>query len=131
MNTQKKVFEKLFSNEKVELSSQKYEFAKKATSILSEIKKADDTLRKAESKINSIYLTYKKAYNEFQSAVDSSVNSANLAEKDLLAIMDGLTALGLNSSDAKNIDGFSEAADLQTKIKQMAPGFKSLYPKPE
>lgn len=131
MNTQKKVFEKLFSDEKVELSSQKYEFAKKATSILSEIKKADDTLRKAESKIESIYLTYKKAYNEFQSAVDSSVSSANLAEKDLLAIMDGLTALGLNSSDAKNIDGFSEAADLQTKIKQMAPGFKSLYPKPE
>jgi len=131
MSTEKKVFEKLFSSEKVELASQKYEFAKKATSILSDIKKADDTLRKAESKIESIYLTYKKAYNEFQSAVDSSVNSANLAEKDLLAIMDGLTALGLSASDAKNIEGFSAAADLQTKIKQMAPGFKSLYPKPE
>lgn len=131
MNTNKKVFDKLFSNEKVELSSQKYEFAKKATSILSEIKKADDTLRKAESKIDSIYLTYKKAYNEFQVAIDSSVNSANLAEKDLLAIMDGLTALGLSASDAKKIDGFSEAADLQTRIKQMAPSAKGLYPKPE
>jgi len=131
MNTEKKVFEKLFSGEKVELASQKYEFAKKATSILSDIKKADDTLRKAESKIESIYLTYKKAYSEFQVAIDSSVSSANIAEKDLLAIMDGLTALGLSASDAKNIEGFSAAADLQTKIKQMAPGFKSLYPKPE
>lgn len=131
MNTENKVFNKLFSNEKVELSSQKYEFAKKATSILSEIKKADDTLRKAESKIDSIYLTYKKAYSEFQAAIDSSVSSANLAEKDLLAIMDGLTALGLSASDAKKIDGFSEAADLQTRIKQMAPSAKGLYPKPE
>ena len=29
MNTDKKVFEKLFSEEKTELASQKYEFAKK------------------------------------------------------------------------------------------------------
>lgn len=130
MNTDKKVFEKLFSADKTELSSQKYEFAKKATAILAEIKKADDSLRKAEAKIESIYLSYKKAYNDFQLAIDSSVSSANNTEKDLLAIMDGLTSLGLDSKEAQKIDGFSEAADLQTKIKQMAPNARNLYPKP-
>lgn len=131
MNTQKQVFNKLFSSEKVELSSQKYEFAKKATSILSEIKKADDTLRKAESKIESIYLSYKKAYSEFQSAIDVAVKSADVADKDLLAIMDGLTALGLDSKEAQKIDGFLPAADLALKIKQMAPNARKLYVKPE
>lgn len=130
MNTQKKVFEKLFSNEKVELASQKYEFAKKAPQILSEIKKVDDNLKKAEAKIEAIYLSYKKAYGEFQSAIDSSVNSANSAEKDLLAIMNGLSALGVESKEALKIEGFEAAADLQTKIKQLAPSLKSLYPKP-
>lgn len=131
MNTEKQVFNKLFSEEKVELSSQKYEFAKKATSILSDIKKADDTLRKAESKIESIYLTYKKAYSEFQSAIDIAVKSSDIAEKDLLAIMDGLTALGLDSKEAQKIEGFSAAADLSTRIKQMAPNARKLYVKPE
>lgn len=130
MNIEKKVFGKLFQEEKIELSSQKFEFAKKATAILSEIKKADDSLRKNESKIESIYLSYKKAYGEFQSAIDSAVNSANQSEKDLLAIMDGLTALGLDASDAKKIEGFSDAADLATKIQQIAPNARNLYPKP-
>jgi hypothetical protein len=130
MNTDKKVFEKLFSGEKVELASQKYEFAKKATAILSDIKKADDTLRKAEAKIEAIYLTYKKAYTEFLGAIDMAVRASDLSEKDLLAIMDGLTALGLDAKDAQKIEGFTAAADLGTKIKQMAPSARNLYPKP-
>ena len=130
MNTSKKVFEKLFSNDKVELASQKYEFAKKPAQVLADMKKVDDNLRKAEAKIESIYLTYKKAYTDFLSAIDLSVKASDSSENELLATMNGLSALGLDSKEAQKIEGFTAAADLITKIKQMAPNAKNLYPKP-
>ncbi len=45
MNTENKVFNKLFSSEKIELESQKYEFA--FPDIKGEINKADDLYNKA------------------------------------------------------------------------------------
>jgi hypothetical protein len=130
MNTENKVFNKLFKSEKVELESQKYEFAKKPAQVLADMKKVDDNLRKAEAKIESIYLTYKKAYTDFLSAIDLSVKASDSSEDELLATMNGLTALGLDSKEAQKIEGFRAAADLITKIKQMAPNAKNLYPKP-
>jgi len=130
MNTEKKVFNKLFKSEKVELESQKYEFAKKPAQVLADMKKVDDNLRKAEAKIDSIYLTYKKAYTDFLSAIDLSVKASDSSENELLATMNGLSALGLDSKEAQKIEGFTAAADLITKIKQMAPNAKNLYPKP-
>jgi len=130
MQTEKLVFEKLFGTNKVELTSQRIELAKKPISILSDVKKVDDTLRKNEAKIEAIYLSYKKAYNEFQLAIDSALNSVNSSEKDLLVVMDGLTALGLDAKEAQKIEGFTAASDLINKIQQMAPNAKNLYPKP-
>ena len=131
MSIESKVFEKLFTPDKLELASQRIELAKKPISILAEVKKADDTLRKNEAKIESIYLSYKKAYNEFQLALNSALNSVNSSEKDLLAVMDGITALGLDAKEAQKIEGFTAASDLINKIQQMIPSFRNLYVKPE
>ena len=48
MNTQKKVFEKLFSNEKVEMASQSYEFA-----LADDIKAAAAAMADGETKIKA------------------------------------------------------------------------------
>jgi hypothetical protein len=138
MQTERKVFEKLFSPDKVELESQrieleskKYEFAKKAPQILADVKKANDILLKAEQKIESSYLSYKKAYADFQIILKVVQDSSQLAEKDLISIMDALQALGMSPSEAQKIDGFASASDLVTKLNVLVPSFKNLYVKPE
>jgi hypothetical protein len=132
MNTDKKVFNKLFSAKKVELESQKYEFAlKKAPQILADMKKIDDLLLKSEAKIDSSYLAYKKAYSDFQTSINTIEGSANNAEIELVAIMGTLQSLGMNPNEAQKIDGFKAAADLVTKIQQLAPKLRTLYIKPQ
>jgi len=131
MNTQKRVFNKLFSSEKVELASEKFEFAKKAPQILADAKKANDILLKSEEKINQAYLSYKKAWGDFQIVLKVVEDASNLAEKDLKDIMDSLQALGMNPNEAQKIEGFKPAADLALKIQQLVPNFKKLYTKLE
>ena len=138
MSIESKVFEKLFSSDKVELASQKveleskkYEFAKKAPQILVDVKKANDILLKAEQKIESSYLSYKKAYADFQIILKVVQDASEFAEKDLINIMDALQALGMSPSEAQKIDGFGAASDLVTKLNVLVPSFKNLYVKPE
>ena len=128
MSEQKVVFNKLFKKE--QLASQKVELAKKAPAILSEIKKIDDNLMKSESKIDSVFLAYKKAYADFQDVLSSAESAANNSERDLVSIMDAAQELGLNPNDAMKIDGFKEAADLVSKIQTLVPKLKTLYQKP-
>ena len=127
MSTLKSVGNKLF---KTELANHKIELAKKAPAILSEIKKIDDNLIKSESKIDSVFLAYKKAYADFQDVLNSAENAANNSERDLVSIMDSAQELGLNPNDAMKIDGFKEAADLVSKIQTLVPKLKTLYQKP-
>jgi polyphosphate kinase 2 (PPK2 family) len=129
MNTQKKVFEKLFSNEKVEMASQKYEFAKKPSQILSEVKKIDDLLAKASLKMGAADKAYRAEYANFQGILDQVASGADSSEKDLLAIMDAITAIGGDSKSAQGIDGFKPAADLVTRLKDLVPKFRKLYTK--
>ena len=138
MSIESKVFEKLFTadklelaSQKVELESKKYEFAKKAPQILVDVKKANDILLKAEQKIESSYLSYKKAYADFQIILKVVQDASEFAEKDLINIMDALQALGMSPSEAQKIDGFAAASDLVTKLNVLVPSFKNLYVKPE
>lgn len=129
MNTEKQVFNKLFSEEKVELASQKYEFAKKPSQVLSEIKKIDDLLAKASLKMGAADSAYRKEYANFQGILDQVVAGANNSENDLVAIMDAITAIGGDAKAAQTIDGFKPAADLVTRLKDLAVKFRKLYTK--
>jgi polyphosphate kinase 2 (PPK2 family) len=129
MNTDKKVFNKLFSTEKVELASEKFEFAKKPSQVLSEVKKIDDLLAKASLKMNAADIAYRKEYANFQNILDQVNSGADSSEKDLLAIMDAITAIGGDSKSAQTIDGFKPAADLVTRLKDLVPKFRKLYTK--
>ena len=127
MSNLKSIGNKLF---KTELASQKVELAKKAPAILSEIKKIDDKLIKSESKIDSVFLAYKKAYADFQDVLSSAEDAAYNSERDLVSIMDSAQELGLNPNDAMKIKGFKEASDLVFKIQTLVPKLKNLYQKP-
>ena len=129
MNTDKKVFEKLFSKEKLELQSQKYEFAKKPSQVLTEIKKVDDLLAKASLKMGAADSAYRKEYATFQGILDQVASGANASENDLLAIMDAISAIGGDEKSAQGIDGFKPAADLVTRLKDLAVKFRKLYTK--
>jgi hypothetical protein len=87
MNTQKKVFEKLFSSEKVELASQKYEFEKSYTQLVSEfnsfkseapqLAKQFSGLLSEFEKVREIGVKESKKMDSFQSECSSTMMALN------------------------------------------------------
>lgn len=83
MNTQKKVFEKLFSNEKVEMASQSYEFA-----LADDVKAASKSLADSEAKIKQAKVKAMQAidnYNQFANGGISLANSLGRLVDQLIA----------------------------------------------
>ena len=125
MNTKKRVFKKLAQAEKVDLSVQKVELARKPQSILSEANKLDSKLRNMESKMQKAYLNYKQSQKEWISKLSDIEQDANKLEDDLVKILDAAQEIGV---DGRQIDGFSKAADLVTMIQRISNDGKKLYP---
>lgn len=104
MNTQKKVFEKLFSNDKVELASEKYEFA-----LTDEVKKV----------INDYYNIansgYKKTGDSLSALRDAlSVNNKALSEANkfdslLTKINQMAKELGIDPNSIEVLSGLKTA----------------------
>lgn len=83
MNTDKKVFEKLFSNPKTELASQEYEFA-----LADDVKAAGKTLADSEGKIKQAKMKAMEAignYNQFANGGISLANSLGKLVDQLIA----------------------------------------------
>lgn len=129
MNTKKQVFNKLFTEEKVELASQKYEFAKKPSQILTEVKKLDDLLAKASLKMSNADKAYRTEYAAFQGALDQVLSGATNGEDDLVAVMDAIQTIGGDVKSAQTIDGFKPAADLVTRLQDLVGKYRKLYTK--
>ena len=127
MNTQKQVFNKLFSNEKVELASQAYEFAKQAPDIAKEAQKIQDNLVKANLKMLDTRNAYIKQYNDFQGLIDQTISLNNGSAKDLQDIADSLKAIGMDPKEAQKITGFSQASDIVKKNSDLAKAYKTQF----
>ena len=125
MNTQREVFNKLFKEEKTELATQKVELARKPQSILKDVKKLNSKLKSEEGKIDKIYLNYKNAQKEFVKLMDSINSDLDKYEDDLTDIMDVAQEIGL---DGRQIDGFTETANLILQISKISNQNKKLYP---
>tara|TARA_R110002073_G_scaffold87129_1_gene206987 strand:+ start:383 stop:766 length:384 start_codon:yes stop_codon:yes gene_type:complete len=125
MNTQREVFNKLFKEEKTELATQKIELARKPQSILKDVKKLNSKLKSEEGKIDKIYLNYKNAQKEFVKLMDSINSDLDKYEDDLTDIMDVAQEIGL---DGRQIDGFTETANLILQISKISNQNKKLYP---
>ena len=134
MNTQKNVnqrLSKLYSKDaesKQELSSQKVELARKAPSVLNDLKKLDDKLRKAESKIDQEFMSYKKAWQNFQSAISDVANDRQRLENDVADINQAAMDLGV---DFDAIDGLKEANNMSRKLDGLVSDLPRLYNEPK
>jgi len=127
MNTENKVFNKLFSNEKVELASQKYEFVKKVPDIAKEIAKIENIATKAALKMNDMRMSYLKEYQNFIGAMSESEKLTLTAEGDLNEVRNSLVAIGMDGKDAEKITGFKPAIDKVSSLKDYTKKMRSLY----
>jgi chromosome segregation ATPase len=131
MNTQKNVFSRISEikkPEQVELSVEKVELARKAPSVLNDLKKLDDKLRKAESKIDQEFMSYKKAWQNFQSAISEVANDRQRLENDVADINQAAMDLGV---DFDAIDGLKEANNMSRKLDGLVSDLPRLYNEPK
>ena len=111
-------------SEKVEL--EKVELARKPQSILSELKKIDNKISSAESKLDKTFLKYKQEQKEWMKFLQDVEGDIVSAGDDLVKILDKAKEIGV---DGRQIDGFTEAADLVTKLRSLARSSMGLYPR--
>jgi len=113
MRTQKEVFNKLFKEEKVELSAQKIELAsideldrfvgaleKALTQIKSNSSKLSKNLRDIENSIADLKVNYNTA-NKNKQAVNQAIKSSEILSKE---IVKQAKDLGINPREIKNVD---------------------------
>lgn len=111
MNTENKVFNKLFSEEKVELSSQKYEFAgQDLTKIEADVPKILTNFTKARDVIQEKSIDYKLAFKTYEKQIAGLKSDALKLEGDLENVASALASMGIQGNGVK---GFQDA---KTKV---------------
>ena len=124
MNTQKKVFEKLFSNEKVEMASQEYKFAiiDEFAKSLTDGKSAANALLDAASKGDAMEKemnALKASFNQQIAIIKKAYSVAEKQEQSQSKLYDKAKAaaagLGMSIEDIKGYPQWWEVVNLTTK----------------
>ena len=126
MNTQERVNQALFG--KTELKSEKVELARKAPTVVRDLEKLDNTLTKAESKIDSVFMSYKKAQQDFISLIKDVEMDRKRLEGDIAEINQQAMDLGV---DFENVKGLKEAQNLSRKLDGLTTDLPKLYSEPK
>ncbi len=113
-------------SEKVEL--EKVEFARKAPKVLNDLNKLDDKLRKAESKIDNQFMSYKKAWQNFQGVIKDVANERKRLENDVADINQAAMDLGV---DFDSVDGLKAANNMSRKLDGLVKDLPRLYNEPK
>ena len=98
MNTENKVFNKLFSEEKVELASQKYDFEKTYTQLVSEFNSIKSQAPQLSKQFSELLSQFEKVKEVGVSERDKIDNFQEECTKTMMA----LNALGLKESPEWN-----------------------------
>ncbi len=122
-----KIFTKLAKNEK-EANVEKVELARKAPSVVRDLEKLDDKLRKAEEKIDSVFMSYRKAYQDFISLINDVEMDRKRLEGDVKEIGQQAMDLGVDVDDVK---GLREAQNLSRKLDGLTSDLPKLYSEPK
>jgi len=118
---QKKIVTKLNKVEKVE-------FARKAPTVVRDLEKLDEKLRKSEAKIDSVFMSYKKAQQDFISIIKDVETDRKRLEDDIREISQAAMDLGV---DFNNVKGLKEAQDLSRKLDGLTSDLPKLYDTPK
>jgi len=133
MNTQNKVFEKLFSDEKVELGSHKIELAD-AQQILSKIDKLFETAKKVNETMNTKFNVYKAAFRDYSKGIQQAKQDSILIEGEIESFIEALRAMGIPQNEASKISGLQKSIDklnnLTGYINQLDTAVKEVFKYP-
>ncbi len=110
------------------LANQKVDLARKAPSVVRDLEKLDDKLRKAESKIDSVFMSYRKAHQDFISIIKDVEMDRKRLEGDIKEINQAVMDLGV---DFDNVKGLKEAQDLSRKLDGLTSDLPNLYSEPK
>jgi len=124
----KKAMAKIVEINKQELSSERVELARKAPSVAKDLAKLDDRLRKSESKIDSVFMSYRKAWQDFQAVIKDVAQDRKTLENDVADIAQAAMDLGVSFGDVK---GLKEAQDLSRKLDGLVKDLPNLYSEPK
>ena len=127
MNTLNTILKKI-TPVKTDLASEKVELARKAPSVEKDFAKLDDKLRKAESKIDSSFMGYRKEWQNFQEAIKDVEIDRKKLEGDIAEINQAAMDLGVDFNDVK---GLKEAQDLSRKLDGLTSDLPKLYKEPK
>ena len=107
MSIESKVFEKLFTGNKVELASQKVELAKGDLSeIDGNVQKILTDFTKAKDIVQQKQIEYKIAYKTYEKQISTLKSNAIQLEGDLENVASALASMGIQGN---NVDGFQKA----------------------
>ena len=120
-----KIYNKL-PKEKIELSVEKVELARKPQSILNDIEKLDQKMRVEEGRMDKVYLTYQNNQKGFVKFIEDLNSQLDKYESDLDDIQDAAKELGF---DGRDIPEFKKAADLLLKVSKILNLNRKSYPK--
>lgn len=110
------------------LANQKIDLARKAPSVVRDLEKLDDKLRKAEAKIDSVFMSYRKAHQDFISIIKDVEMDRKRLEGDVAEINQQAMDLGV---DFENVKGLREANDLSRKLDGLTSDLPKLYSEPK
>ena len=106
------------------LSTHKIELVRKAPSILNDLKKLDDRLRKQEDKMNKVSQSYRKAWNDSSKIVEGMQADLKTFDNDIKDINKAIKELGINEND---VDGLKESKTLSERMDGYLKGFLKLW----
>lgn len=127
MSNLKNIGNKLFK-QTTELKSHEVELARKAPSILNDLNKLNNKLIKSESKISSEFLSYKKAWQNFQDTIKDVEAERKRLEGDISEINQAAMDLGV---DFDSVKGLKEAQDMSRRLDGLVSDFPKLYNRPK
>ena len=110
------------------LSKDRVDLARKAPSVVKDFEKLDNKLRKAESLIDSVFMTYRKAHQDFISTVKDVESDRKRLEGDIKEISQAAMDLGV---DFDSVKGLKEAQDLSRKLDSLTSDLPNLYTEPK
>jgi len=117
----KRILTKLSEN-KIELA------ARKPQAILKDAEKLDSQIDQQKNKIEKVWSSYKKAWNEWQDFLNIVDEKATQIYLDVNETADKLRDLGI---EPKSVSELMKANDLGARAGRDVSGLKKLYSKPE
>jgi predicted nucleic acid-binding Zn-ribbon protein len=110
------------------LTSHRVDLARKAPSVEKDFSKLNDKLKKAEAKIDSSFMAYRKEWNSFQDIIKEVEGDRKRLENDIAEIGQAAIDLGV---DFNSVKGLKESQDLSRKLDGLTSDLPKLYKEPK